>query len=314
MMDDFKEIYQKKYENLNPLVVYNTSNLTKTRSTKSFATKLVNLISPDDIAYELFENGTKTNSEILDEYLVKLKVSRWENKIVIIELSNDTSEAELIATISKVKMFIDFQRKTAENIVIPIFSNIDKKFKNWCELELQLEIYNNEGQWSFSSVLDKYITKGKLSQEGHDVFSKKLLHFLLENVLNIAFEKRDDMRIKIFDIEQQLFKIHNKKNRELLDGEVGDLEKQILELKNKVEEKDREIFRETSLRIMTSKKLEIQKTIVKNNYPDKFKQFDSLKQEITALNFQNADLKDNLQKFREENSKLQELNPKKPLI
>ena len=92
------------------------------------------------------------------------------------------------------------------------------------------------------------------------------------------------------------------------------MEKRVEEYKLKKEEAERSLFRETQLRIMTKKKLEIQETIVKNNYPDEFKKFDSMKQEIQSLKDQNLDLKDNLFKFQEENSKLKELNPSKSII
>ena len=311
---EFYEFYEKKFQGLNPLIIYNTNNLTEIDSSKSFGTKLVNLINPDETSLELFKNGTKTNSEILDEYLVKLKGSRWTNKIVIIQLSDETTSDNLVATISKVKMFIDFQKSTAQNIVIPVFSSIDKKFSKFCELETQLNIFNSIDSWSLNFILDEYISKGRLSEEGHDIFSKKLLNFLLGNVLNVVFEKRDDMRIQVFDIEQQLFKIHEGVKQESIKNNTGELQKQVIELKEKIEEKDREIFRETSLRLMISKKLDIQKAIVKNNYPDEFKKFDSLKKQIQSLQDSNSDLTDNLEKFREENSKLHELNPKKSIL
>ena len=177
-----------------------------------------------------------------------------------------------------------------------------------------MNIFNSIDSWSLNFILDEYISKGRLSEEGHDIFSKKLLKFLLGNVLNVVFEKRDDMRIQVFDIEQQLFKIHEGVKQESIENNTGELQKQIIELKEKIEEKDREIFRETSLRLMISKKLDIQKAIVKNNYPDEFKKFDSLKKQIQSLQDSNSDLTDNLEKFREENSKLHELNPKKSIL
>jgi len=317
-MKSKKELYnffEKNYEGVTSDVIYNSSDLTKTKLfEESYPSYVSRTLSDDGKAFEIFENGSKTNLEILDEYIINLRCGQFRDVVILLELNRAKDYSDLILLLDRLKMFIDFSKSEYGNIVIPIFSDVHESFHETADLEVKLNSFSVQDNYSIINYFSEDIIDDKLSVQGHKNLGKEILKFIVTSTVNRVLSKRDDMRIQIFDIEQQLFKVYDKSKEEERNMDAHTMEKRVEEYKLKKEEAERSLFRETQLRIMTKKKLEIQETIVKNNYPDEFKKFDSMKKEIQSLKDQNTDLRDNLFKFQEENSKLKELNPSKPII
>lgn len=312
---ELNDFFQKNYEGVTSNVIYNCSNLTKTKLfEQSYFSYVGRALSEDNNAFEIFENGSKTNAEILDEYLVKLRSGRFKNVVILLELNREKDYSDFILLLDRLKMFMDFVKSQYMNMVIPIFLDMHEDFHGTAELEIKLKCFSVDDNFSIINLFENDIIDDKLTLEGHERLGTYLVKFIVTSTVNQVLSKRDDMRIQIFDIEQQLFKVYDKTKELERNMDSYTAEKRVEEYKLKKEEAERSLFRETQLRIMTKKKLEIQETIVKNNYPDEFKKFDSMKQEIQSLKDQNLDLRDNLFKFQEENSKLKELNPSKPII
>lgn len=312
---ELNDFFQKNYDGVTSNVIYNSSNLTKTKLfEQSYFSYVGRALSEDNNAFEIFENGSKTNAEILDEYLVKLRSGRFKNVVILLELNREKDYSDFILLLDRLKMFMDFVKSQYMNMVIPIFLDMHEDFHGTAGLEMKLNCFNVDDNFSIINLFENDIIDDKLTLEGHERLGTYLVKFIVTSTVNQVLSKRDDMRIQIFDIEQQLFKVYDKTKELERNMDSYTAEKRVEEYKLKKEEAERSLFRETQLRIMTKKKLEIQETIVKNNYPDEFKKFDSMKQEIQSLKDQNLDLRDNLFKFQEENSKLKELNPSKPII
>ncbi len=312
---ELNDFFQKNYEGITSNVIYNSSNLTKTKLfEQSYFSYVGRALSEDNNAFEIFENGSKTNLEILDEYLVKLRSGLFKNMVILLELNREKNYSDFILLLDRLKMFMDFVKSKYMNMVVPIFLDTHEDFHGTADLEIKLNCFNVDDNFSIINFFENDIIDDKLTLEGHERLGTEVVKFIVSSTINQVLSKRDDMRIQIFDIEQQLFKVYDKTKEEERGMDSITMEKRVEEYKLKKEEAERSLFRETQLRIMTKKKLEIQETIVKNNYPDEFKKFDSMKQEIQSLKDQNLDLKDNLFKFQEENYKLKELNPSKSII
>lgn len=312
---ELHDFFEKNYEGITSNIIYNSSDLTKTKLfEKSYVSYVSRALSEDKKAFEFFENGSKTNLEILDEYLLKLRSGRFNNVVILLELNREKDYSNFILLLDRLRMFMDFVKSHYGNITIPIFSDINEDFHQSADMELKLKCFNLSDNYSIIDSFSNDIIDDKLTPEGHERLGYEILKFIVTSSINQVLSKRDDMRIQIFDIEKELFKVYNKSQEEERVMDVSTMEKRVEEYKLKKEEAERSLFRETQLRIMTKKKLEIQEAIVKNNYPDEFKKFDSMKKEIEHLKNQNLDLKDNLVHFTEENAKLKELNPSKSIL
>lgn len=308
--DFYNRFYTDKEESH---IIYNSSKFTKIDSKYCYA-NLLNIDS--DKACEVFENGNKSNSEILDNYLKLISSNSFTNKLLIIILNSEEEYDEWVLILHKLNMFIDYNRTKYKNIVVPIFEKSELPIDiDYLGYSFQKKIFNLDSNYSLSKILDdKFSTNGVLTKEGHKTFAIKLNEFIMQSCLNEIFEKRDDMKIEIFDIEQELFKVVNSEQREEFESEKGTLNDKVQELSFANERLQRELFRESSMRTMANKKIEIQKNIINNNYPDEFKKFKQMEKKIVSLQNSNTDLHDIVAKLTSENSDLQELNPKRPII
>jgi len=134
---ELNDFFQKNYEGITSNVIYNSSNLTKTKLfEQSYFSYVGRALSEDNNAFEIFENGSKTNLEILDEYLVKLRSGLFKNMVILLELNREKNYSDFILLLDRLKMFMDFVKSKYMNMVVPIFLDTHEDFHGTADLKM----------------------------------------------------------------------------------------------------------------------------------------------------------------------------------
>lgn len=270
--------YVKSYPD--SLIISNGSALSKDIKTVE---SYVKILSGDifDCPYLNISDNNKTNHQIIHELVDIIKTDFFKEKIIILQLNSDDIFEDIHSTLNQVDMFIEWNKKF-HNIVIPFFSDLSN-FKTKYEHILleKIKFFNIENDYDILKKLyeedSSFVSKKRLTQNGHQALAKYILRYILTHHMNKVLEKRDDLRIEIYELEQTLYKIWDKDRQKEYDdklesetssarNEIETLKKHIDFLENELELRMQEIRVQSNVEKKLSNQLKLKEVIIKNHH------------------------------------------------
>lgn len=253
-----------------------------------------------------------SNEDIINTISNFIQTDLFHNKVILLELIDD--KVNVHSTLNKIESFIEWNKKY-NNIVVPFYSKCTKsKLNSFYERAESIQLLNIEGEYSISDKLTSSID----TQEGNDFLSKCIMRYIINNKVDYVFSKRDDIRIEISELEEQLFKVWDTdRKKEFQDNLnaateessqiIKELTKQIQFLESELEIKTEDVRKQSDVEKKLQKQIKLKETVLKNVHSNNHSYIKDLEKRAKEFEEQKKLLKDRddeLNEYKEERENL----------
>jgi hypothetical protein len=253
-----------------------------------------------------------SNEDIINTISNFIQTNLFHNKVILLELIDD--KVNVHSTLNKVESFIEWNKKY-DNIVVPFYSKCTKsKLNSFYQRAEYIRLLNIEGEYSISDKLSSSID----TQEGNDILSNCIVRYIINNKVDYVFSKRDDIRIEISELEEQLFKVWDTdRKKEFQDNLnsakeessqiIKELTKQIEFLESELEIKTEDIRKQSIVENKLQKQIKLKETVLKNVHSNNHSYITDLEKRANEFEKQKKLLKDRddeLNEYKEERENL----------
>lgn len=265
-LDNWKDWIRKNYLINSSVICIGSSFSCESKNIKGFQKQISEYF--DNKHINLSDKFT-SNEDIINTISNFIQTDLFHNKLILLELIDD--KVNVHSTLNKVESFVEWNKKY-NNVVVPFYSKCTKsKLNSFYERAESISLLNIEGEYSISDKLTSSID----TQEGNDFLSKCIIRYIINNKVDYVFSKRDDIRIEISELEEQLFKVWDTdRKKEFQDNLIAateessqiieELRKQIDFLENELEIKTENVRKQSYVEKKLQKQIKLQDNVLKN--------------------------------------------------